>query len=278
MPFSRLAGAALATLVLILTGCRIEPAERPPTADTLGVETVSGYERFSRDELERGRYEGRFRTVARVDTAAANAAARANPERLEDIDSLIDPDSARMMLPLGGNVAGPSVLRAQVLLDRAGFSPGQIDGRWGDNTEKAVYWFQVAEDLDATGVIDSTTYRRLEQRAGQPSFVIEYRLTEDDADGAFTRIPRDIYAKAEMDSLGYESLGEKLGEMFHAAPELLRRLNPGVNLNRLAATDPIRIPNVRDERPTRSTIARLVVSGQGEYLHAVDAQDQVLYH
>jgi lipoprotein-anchoring transpeptidase ErfK/SrfK len=267
----------LLALVVLAAGCRLESRD-PDGENPAPVVTAGGYEAFSDDELERGRYSGRFRAVARVDTAAAAAAARANPERLEDLDTT-DFDSARVHLPLGGDVAGPSVLRAQVLLDRAGFSPGQIDGRWGDNTEKAVYWFQDAEGLRPTGVIDSTTYRRLERRAGRPPEIVTvYRVTAVDVQGPFEEIPDDIYEKAEMDTLVYASLAEKLGEQFHADPELLRRLNPGVNLNRLMPDDPLRVPNVRAARPDRGPVVRLVVSGEGAYLHAVDASGRTLYH
>jgi lipoprotein-anchoring transpeptidase ErfK/SrfK len=263
---------------VLLTGCRIERRAPADGTDTLAVATAGGYEAFTARELEAGRYAGRFRAVAQVDTALAGAAARTNRERIEDINEA-DFDSARVHLPLGGAVAGPSVLYAQVLLDRAGFSPGQIDGHWGDNVEKAVYWFQAAEGLRPTGVVDSLTFRRLMVRAGRPTEgVVTYRLTAEDVRGPFEEIPDDIYEKAEMDSLYYESLAEKLGERFQAAPDLLRRLNPGVNLNRLAADDPLRVPNVRDGRQDRGHPARLVVSGRGEYLHAVDGDGRILYH
>jgi hypothetical protein len=52
-----------------------------------------------------------------------------------------------------------------VLLDRALFSPGSIDGRWGMNTEKVAYWLQKREGLPATGHVDSLTFARLVELA-----------------------------------------------------------------------------------------------------------------
>lgn len=275
---SRSLFAVLALVSLVVAACQIEPVNEDDGLDTLGVTVNANYEAVSSSELERARYERRFRRVARIDTAAADSAAASNPEQLSDIDNA-EIDTVRIHLPLGGNVEGPSVLRAQILLDRAGFAPGIIDGRWGDNVEKSVYWFQEAFGIAPTGVIDSLTYRRLRREAARPdTFIVTYRVTAEDIAGPFERIPSDIYEKAEMDAMGYESFAEKLGEMFHASPDVLRRLNPGVNLNRLTADDPVRVPNVRGARADRGPIDRLVVSGEGEYLHALAPDGRILYH
>ncbi len=259
-----------------------EGAEKPvpsgPVRDEQGVTTLGDDRVPPEAALEAGRFTGRGRAASDIDTTGMAAAVRSNPETLAAIDSTTD-WSARLHLPLGGDVAGPSVLRLQVLLDRAGFSPGQIDGRWGDNTELALAWFQKSAGLNATGIADRATVRALVQRAGSPrQLVVAQALTEEDVAGPFTQIPRDVYDRADLDRLGYESLGEKLGERFHAAPELLARLNGGVALDRLAAGDTLRVPNVTGGRRPNESVSRLVISGEAGYLHALAADGDVLFH
>lgn len=174
---------------------------------------------------------------------------------------------------------GPAILQAQLLLDRALFSPGVLDGRWGRNTETAVYWFQRSEGLDATGTVDKTTFRRLVELAGDRDLIQRHELTSKDVEGPFVSIPDDVYAQAEMDCLCYESLAEKLGERFHATPNLLERLNPGVDLNRLQAGDTIWVPSVeRDRNDLERPVEQIIVSDGGNYVQAQDAEGRILYH
>src|SRR5215216_3022824 len=53
-----------------------------------------------------------------------------------------------------------NVLNAAILLDRAGFSPGAIDGRDGDNFAKALHAFQQVNGL-RVGPLDQQTATRL---------------------------------------------------------------------------------------------------------------------
>jgi lipoprotein-anchoring transpeptidase ErfK/SrfK len=235
--------------------------------------------RLEIDALERGRRDAAWTRVVNLDTVGYEGSQAANPEEWDQITAESVNDGA-MHLPLYGDVAGPSVLRTQILLDRALFSPGIIDGHWGKNTEKALYWFQVREGLRTTARLDEATFERLVERAGGSRYLIrDHTLTADDVDGPFVTIPEDIYDKAELDCLCYESLVEKLSEMFHTSEAVLEKLNPGTTLNSLGAGSTLRVPAVREQDSGRAAeVARIVVSGAGFYVHALDASDRILYH
>ena len=220
-----------------------------------------------------------WRRFAQFDPASDPDSATADTVTWEDI-SPEAVNRAELHRTLYGDVAGPMVARVQVLLDRALFSPGVIDGRWGKNTEKAVYWVQRREGIPATGRVDRQTYERLTQLAGAPQEVVTtHSLTAEDVSGPFVEIPEDIYEKAELSCSCYESLAEKLAEMFHTTPEMLKQLNPGVELNTLGAGNTIQVLNVRESGAGQDTpVARLVVSDGGHYVHAVDEGGRLLFH
>ena len=269
--------------LVLLAACQMEtqdtnePATTTTTSDA-AVTTTGDFGLPSDQEVEAARYTGRGFQSAEVDTTGRAQAARQNPETLAAVDSTRD-WSSRMQLPLGGDVEGPSVAKLQVLLGRAGFSPGQIDGRWGDNTEMALTWFQKDAGLPATGIANDATVRALSRRGGAvDSLVTTYTLTADDVAGPFEPIPSDVYEKAEMERLGYESLAEKLGERFHAAPALLSRLNDGATLDSLSAGDRLRVPNVQNARRPSGQVSRVVISGRDGWLHALAANGDVLFH
>ena len=140
----------------------------------------------------------------------------------------------------GAELAPDSVLRAQILLERAHFSSGEIDGVSGSNTRRAIAGFQQFEDLEASGKLDAATWEAL-NRDSAPA-LIDYTLTAADVAGPFLPIPSDMIAKSKLPALGYTSAEEALGEKFHASPGLLRKLNPGKNLSRAGVR--ITVPNV----------------------------------
>ena len=283
---NRISIAALAALLTLAAGCGKDDDQPPPERGVARAATPGDADLqyaddpgLTPEQLAAGRLDTEWTAVVQLDTTGSGAAVN-NPEKWEQITAQ-EVNRGPIFLPLtGGDIGGPSVLRVQVLLDRALFSPGIMDGRWGKNTAKAVYFFQQREGLRTTSRVDSATFQRLVQVAGEPRELVRaHRLTAEDVKGPFQELPDSIYEQAKLDCTCYESLTEKLSELFHATPELLEKLNPGVNLDALRAGQTVNVPNVRDPnaRP-QGQVARLVVSGRGSYVHAVDAQGKILYH
>ena len=118
-------------------------------------------------------------------------------------------------------------VQTQVMLDRAGFSPGEIDGAIGTSTRRA---------------LDAFTKSGGKPEALPTDAIVAYRITDQDAAGPFTpQIPEDMVEKSKLESLGFTSLLEALGERFHSSPALLRRMNPSAQF---VAGEEIQVPNV----------------------------------
>ena len=139
-----------------------------------------------------------------------------------------------------------TALKAQVLLDRAGFSPGVIDGYGGENFRKALTAYQRNNGLAVTGQLDQATWAKLTETAGAP-VTVEYRLVEADVKGPFVEsIPSDFTKMGELKRLAYRGPRELLAEKFHMDEDLLATLNPEVALREGSA---IIVANVYRETP-----------------------------
>jgi lipoprotein-anchoring transpeptidase ErfK/SrfK len=172
--------------------------------------------------------------------------------------------------PVGPGAAGPRVVRAQILLDRATYSPGQIDGQYGDDLGIAIKGYQEAHSLPPSGTIDAEMWGLL--NADAHPLLIDYTITALDVKGPFEAIPKDIQEQARMKWLGYESPEEGLGEKFHLSPKLLAELNPGLEMK--SAGVAITVPNVR--RGPGGHAVRVVVSKSRRTVTAYGAGDRIL--
>lgn len=172
----------------------------------------------------------------------------------------------------------------QILLDRTGFSMGEIDGQSGANTQKAIAAFQQSQGLPESGQLNAATSARLWKVSGGSPFV-QYTLTDEDTTGPFlTEYPSTMQEKAKLDYLGYTSVYAKLGEKFHIKSALLRSYNPGIPFQ---SGRTIKVPNVIPMELSRTSRAvagqvwsdlTIVASKNASTLQLFDTQNRILFH
>lgn len=186
-------------------------------------------------------------------TAAPTQAAGADKTAAKGMDAAAVNDASLVKTVAKGD-RGAAVLRAQILLDRARFSPGEIDGAYGSNLHQAIAGFQASRGLKVSGNVDAPTWKALD--ADTAPALVEVTLSADDVAGPFKPLPAGMAARSKLDALGYQTAVEALGEKFHASPALLKTLNPGKDFGKPGET--LLVPSVEASAPMPA-IAKVVV-------------------
>jgi lipoprotein-anchoring transpeptidase ErfK/SrfK len=185
----------------------------------------------------------------------------------------LDPNlvnDAQLKPAIGLNSKGPAVVRAQILLDRAHFSCGQIDGQYGINLQKTVMAFERNQNLQVQEGVGPAAWEALNADTAQA--LTTYTITQEDVAGPFGPVPENAMEQAKLKYLGYESPLAGLAEKFHSSPELLQALNPGKTFGQ--AEQQILVPNVITTPPDKA--ASVVVSKSDSSVAAYDANGKLL--
>lgn len=154
--------------------------------------------------------------------------------------SIIEPGKPRDISPPVLSSARDDVAGLQILLDRAGASPGVIDGRFGSNVDKAIVNYRAitGQNLKST---DTIKIKELLAAGGDP--FKDYEITPQDAAGPYVAsVPEDYSEKAKLERLSFTSVTEALAERFHMDEAYLKALNPSANFNRAGTI--IRVVNI----------------------------------
>jgi len=201
--------------------------------------------------------------------AAINSAVFADQPPANDVP--LNPAAPTTLSPTA--TADPAVLRAQVLLDRANFSPGVIDGLSGENVRQAIAAYESAKGLPVDGLLDAQVFSSLLVGDIAPALT-DYVISEKDVAGPFVPdMPTDLTAMSKLPKLAYSGPAELLSETFHTTPAVLEALNPGVDLTRAGTT--IIVPAVGAAR-LAAPVTRIVVDKAERAVRAYAADGRLL--
>jgi lipoprotein-anchoring transpeptidase ErfK/SrfK len=165
------------------------------------------------------------------------------------------------------------LVKAQALLDRSSFSPGEIDGRTGDNFQKALSAFARERGLEASGGLSENVWRELSATSSDP-IVITYTLVERDVAGPFLdKVPTKLDDMKGLSALSYGSPREKLAEQFHMSESLLAALNPKQKFDR--AGDKIFVVQGASKN-TAGKAARVEIDKSAQTLRALDREGKLI--
>ena len=138
--------------------------------------------------------------------------------------------------------------RFQVFLDRANFSPGKIDGQYGDFTLKALALYRESREEQPQAPPQSKAKGKaapdvsgLDLASVEPVY-IPYTVTEADLQ-SIGQLPKQVAEEAKLKFLPHRDAADAIAEKFHTDVHFLEQLNPG-KLKGIKAGDQVQVPNV----------------------------------
>jgi lipoprotein-anchoring transpeptidase ErfK/SrfK len=187
------------------------------------------------------------------------------PPVVETEPSVSQPPMATIEPPASGK-ARVEVAELQILLDRAGASPGVVDGHFGSNVDKAIVAYRqiTGKPLKST---DMAGIKAALAESGGDAFM-DYTITPADAAGPYVAsVPADYGEKAKLERMAFTSVSEMLAEKFHMDEAYLKALNPQANFGRPGTI--VKVANIGV--PAGRTVARMVADKRAKQLRAYGA-------
>jgi lipoprotein-anchoring transpeptidase ErfK/SrfK len=191
-----------------------------------------------------------LRAAAKIAFAATLFSLTAAPALAAGMDAAAITSGQPAKKTLSNEKPTPAGVRLQVLLDRAHFSPGEIDGKFGENARKALRAFAEARQLPSSDELTDDVWRALQADDKPPTTT--YTITDKDIAGPFLhKLPSKMDDMKDISKLGYTSPREGLAEKFHMSEQLLAALNPGRHFDRAGETITV-VDSGAQEAPARA--------------------------
>ncbi|WP_407169597.1 L,D-transpeptidase [Bradyrhizobium sp. ORS 111] len=182
-------------------------------------------------------------------------------------------DAAPPAKPPSRDQINASVAKLEILLDRGHFSPGEIDGKLGENAQKALVAFAEANGSSFDKSVTTELWDKLAGASDGPA-IVNYEIAEADVKGPFLKkLPAKMENMKSLPALNYTSPREALAEKFHMSEALLQAINPGKKFDKAGET--IAVANVLQTGQS-TPVARVEVDKTRQTVKAFDAKGQLL--